>query len=146
MARKALDNLNGGKAGSQGGLQEMAKAALSKMDGPGAVKSSGVGSGDIASLAKMAMGNLNGVSSKFMPDVGESNNIEDLTFRALHSMPADGKWVDDAMSGDSKKLSDLAKAALAKQFPPVEGGVLDKMSEEDKKEAEDIAMKEAEKI
>jgi hypothetical protein len=32
------------------------------------------------------------------------------------------------MSGDKMKISELAKKALTKQFPPVSGGILDKLN------------------
>jgi hypothetical protein len=68
----------------------------------------------------MALGNMNGVSSKFMPSLEEEDHsIETLTNKAMQAMPAGNQWVEDAMSGDTQKISDLAKKALAKQFPPV---------------------------
>lgn len=90
---------------------------------------------------------MNGVSSKFIPAVPEEDNsLETLTNKALNAMPTDAKWIDDAMSGDKMKISDLAKRALAKQFPPVKGGIQDQLNKSDEEEAEEIAMKEAEKI
>jgi hypothetical protein len=125
----------------------MAKRALDAMDHPGYGPGSGIGHSDIQDLARMALGNMNGVSSKFIPNLPEEDDsIESLTSRALQAMPADSNWVDDAMSGDRMKISDLAKRALAKQFPPVSGGIQDKLNEEDQKEAEEIALKEAERI
>lgn len=125
----------------------MAKAALAKMDRPQMGPSSGIGHNDIQDLAKMALGNMNGVSSKFIPSLPEEDNsIEELTDRALHNMPTDSNWINDAMSGDRMKISDLAKRALKKQFPPVSGGIQDKLNADDQKEAEDIAVKEVERI
>lgn len=95
----------------------------------------------------MALGKMNGVSSRFIPALPEEDNsIESLTNRALQNMPANNQWVNDALSGDSQKISDLAKNALAKQFPPVKNGIQDELNKSDEQEAEDIAMKEAEKI
>lgn len=108
---------------------------------------SGIGQNDIADLAKMALGNMNGISSKFIPSLPEDDHsIEELTDRALHAMPTDSSWISDAMSGDKMKISELAKKALAKQFPPVSGGIQDKMNQADQKEAEEVAMKEVERI
>ena len=120
MAKKALDGLNGGEPGAPGEIQEMAKKALDNMEHPTAKAGSGIKGDDIQDLAKMALGNMNGVTSRFIPSLPEEDNdIESLTNRALNNMPANNQWVNDAMSGDSKKLSDLAKNALQKQFPPV---------------------------
>lgn len=107
----------------------MAKRALQNMDRPQMGPGSGIGQGDIADLAKMALGNMNGVSSKFIPSLPEEDtSIEELTDRALHNMPTDSNWINDAMSGDRMKISDLAKKALTKQFPPVSGGIQDKLN------------------
>jgi len=72
----------------------------------------------------MALGKMNGVSSKFIPAISEEDNsLETLTNRAMNAMPTNSQWINDAMSGDNVKISDLAKRALAKQFPPVKGGI-----------------------
>ena len=53
---------------------------------------------------------MNGVSSKFIPSLPEEeHSISELTDRALHAMPTDSNWINDAMSGDQMKISDLAK-------------------------------------
>lgn len=88
MAKKALDKLNNGQAGDPNDIQEMAKKALSNMDKPNDVKESGVEGKDIKELASMALGNMNGVSSKFIPAIPEEDNsLETLTNRALNAMP-----------------------------------------------------------
>lgn len=88
----------------------MAKAALDNMDRPQQGPASGIGHNDIQDLARMALGNMNGVSSKFIPSLPEEeHSISELTDRALHAMPTDSNWINDAMSGDQMKISDLAK-------------------------------------
>jgi hypothetical protein len=88
MAKKALDNLNDGNAGAPGDLQEEAKKALDNMDHPKKAQSNGIEGGDIKDLAKIAMGKMTGVSSKFMPTLDEEDNsLETLTNKALNDMP-----------------------------------------------------------
>jgi hypothetical protein len=88
----------------------MAKKALDNMDKQKKAPESGIGGNDIQDLAKMALGNMNGVSSKFIPAVPEEDNsLDALTNKALNAMPTNSKWIDDAMSGDNQKISDLAK-------------------------------------
>ena len=126
----------------------MAKAALQNMGVPQKGRpDSGICENDISNLAKMALGNMNGVSSKFIPSLPEDeHSIEELTERAVHAMPTDSDWINDAMSGDKMKISELAKKALTKQFPPVSGGIQDNMNQADQKEAEEVAIKEVERI
>ena len=81
----------------------MAKAALQNMGKPqvGPSSGSGICQDDISNLAKMALGNMNGVSSKFIPSLPEEeHSIEELTERAVNAMPTDSNWINDAMSGD----------------------------------------------